>query len=463
MRRGTTAALSAPERGTRLAAVACVGLVVLVGAAVTAWGTVGSDAWWPVALGDHIRAGGTVPDGIPFAAAPTQAWVNTTVVGQIMLSLVGAAGSVGLLAAQCFSVTVTLALLGWDAMRRGGSQPRTFLALLLFAIGAVPALLIARVQLLSLIPFALVLLVLRREHENPSARIWFVPLTLAVWGNLHGAVLIGVAVSGCYLAFSRLRLEPLRAVAVGIACLLATCANPGLVRAPSYYVGVFGGEATSDSSGMWGRPDLGNPFDLAMVACTLGLVLLAARRRVPLWEWVVVAGLTAGTVIASRNGVWLLAFLVGLAAAPARDEAPDRPDRERPNGRVWMALSVGVTALLATTLLFARAPALHSHDRDVALAADAAGGRVVLAPEPLSEQLAAAGARVWVSNPLDAFDGPDQSAYLAFLRGDGPAASRAFEAAGVIITAAASDDLALYREHGYTKARQVGSLLVLSR
>ena len=463
MRRSTTTTLLRSGRGAGLGAVACVAFIVLVGAAVAAWGTVGSDAWWPVALGNDIRAGGAVPQGVPFAAAPTQDWVNTTVVGQLVLSLVGSAASTGMLAAQCFSVTVTLCLLAWDTLRRGNSPLRTCVVLALFVLGAAPALLIARMQLLSLMPFALLLVLLRREHESPSARIWFVPLLLAAWANLHGAVLIGVAVSGCYVVFSRLRVEPFRAALVGMACLLATCANPGLLRAPSYYLGVLGGEATSDPSGMWGRPELSNPFDLAMLACTLGLLLMALRRRVSLWEWVAVAGLAAGTFVASRNGVWLLGFLVGVAAAPARRDAVEPTPAANAGRHVGPALAIGAAALVAGSLLLLRTPSLQANDRDVTDAAEAAAGRVVLAPEPLSEQLAAAGARIWVSNPLDAFHSVDQAAYLAFLRGDGQAASRAFAAADAIITTTASTDLALYEQEGFHTRRHVGSLLVLTR
>ena len=51
----------------------------------------------------------------------------------------------------------------------------------------------------------MVLLVLRSQQRRPSRGIWLVVPLTAIWGNLHGAVLVGVAVIGCYLLFSRLR------------------------------------------------------------------------------------------------------------------------------------------------------------------------------------------------------------------------------------------------------------------
>jgi hypothetical protein len=458
----------------RAADLACAAVFVLLVAGVAAVATTGSDAFWPVALGDRIRASGSVPEGVPFAAAPTSGWVNTTALGQLVLSVVGSAGTLGLLAAQVVSVAVTLGLVAWDALRRGAPAARTALVLTVLAIGAATSLLVARVQLLSLVPFALLLVLLRSEHDRPSRRLWLVVPLLALWGNLHGAVLVGVAVTGCHLLFSRLRRDPVEAVLVGIGSLVAACANPGLWRAPQYYLGVLGGEATSDASGMWGRPDPANPFDLAMVVAAIVLGAMAYRRRRPAWEYVAVAGLAAGTVIASRNAVWLLLFLAGSAAASSASRIEPGPAAEPGRGPlprragasgvgVGSAVVVLVGVLVASAILAVRAPGLHRHDLDVAAAARAAAGRVVLAPEPLSEELAAAGATVWVSNPLDAFGSGDQAAYLAFLRADATAAARALEQADVVIALDGSSQALLALAHGYRATTRVGPYEVLAQ
>ena len=54
---------------------------------------------------------------------------------------------------------------------------------------------------------------------------------------------------------------------------------------------------------------LSGPAPFAVV-----LGLLAVRRRLSLWEYVVLVGLAVGTVVAARNGVWLLLFLAAPAA-----------------------------------------------------------------------------------------------------------------------------------------------------
>ena len=462
------AATRAPAASGPVALWACVAPVAAIVAVLT---RTGSDAFWPVALGSHIRESGAVPAGVPFAAAPSSGWVNTTVLGQLVFSLIGSAGTMGLLAAQTVSVAATLSLIALDALRRGARPARAIFVIACLAVGAATAFLVARVQLLSLVPFALLLLLLRFDYERPSRRIWFVVPLLALWGNLHGAVLIGVAVTGCYLLFSRLRRDPGPAVCLGIATLAASCANPGLWRAPAYYLGVLGGEATSDASGMWGRPDLGNPFDLMMVATAVVLVVMAVRRRRPVWEYVALAGLAAGTVTASRNAVWLLLLAAGAAAASRPPAAPQTDDtagdRRAARDLRRNTLMAGTVALLGvvvvTSVLALRAPSLRAGDDDVAAAARAASGRVVLAPEPVSEQLAASGATVWVSNPLDAFETQDQSSYLAFQRGDEVGATRALEQAEVVIAPTGSVHAAMALARGYTELEHTGPYSILVR
>jgi hypothetical protein len=122
-----------------------------------------------------------------------------------------------------------------------------------------------------------------------------------------------------------------------------------------------------------------------------------------------------------------------------------------------------VGVLVASAILAVRAPGLHRHDLDVAAAARAAAGRVVLAPEPLSEELAAAGATVWVSNPLDAFGSGDQAAYLAFLRADATGATRALEQADVVIALDGSSQALLALAHGYRATTRVGPYEVLAQ
>jgi hypothetical protein len=55
----------------------------------------------------------------------------------------------------------------------------------------------------------------------------------------------------------------------------------------------------------------------------------------------------------------------------------------------------------------------------IARALAAAHGRPILAEPATAEQIAQAGGRVWISNPLDAFRKSDQRRYLDWLQGRG--------------------------------------------
>lgn len=65
-------------------------------------------------------------------------------------------------------------------------------ALLLVRVGALPVLTVIRVQNWALLFFPLLLLLVTAQARRPDRRIWWAPVLVAVWGNLPGAVLLGV-------------------------------------------------------------------------------------------------------------------------------------------------------------------------------------------------------------------------------------------------------------------------------
>jgi hypothetical protein len=376
--------------------------------------SIGADTYWAVALGRDIVHNGSVPDGIPFASASSSGWPNVPVLGELVLAALAAPGPIGIVVAQLVLDAIALILLAVGARRAGAGGP-TAIAIALVALGALPALASVKMQLFSLALIPLLLLLLRADRRRPSRRIWWVVLLIAVWGNLHGAVLLGVAVTGAYLLFSRLRVRPVETVAVGVAALLALAVNPALLRTFHYYAGVLGNEAARRGTELWARPNPANLFDLLLIVAGVVLVALALWSRPPIWEVVATIGLLVGTISSARHGVWLLM----LCAAPAALRLTRRP---RTTEEASLAIPI-VAALVAvvgsTALLLPRLDALNpSGNPDlIAVTKQVAQGRVVLADEPVAESLAAEGVRIWMSNPVDAFRQNDQAAYLDFVSG----------------------------------------------
>jgi hypothetical protein len=370
--------------------------------------TVAADSRWLAALGKVILDRGSIPDGVPFATAGSHGWPNVPVVAEVVFrALFAVPGDRGAQAAQVAAVAAMLALLAVDMRRAGAGDRASFWVLLVLMPTGFAAVVAIRAQLFSLALLPLLALLLRAEDRQPSRRIWLVVPLLAAWSNLHGAALTGAAVAGAYLLLGRARREPLLAVGVLAASLLALCLTPALWHTPSYYRGVLENEAARQGFGLWAPIGL-NAIDLVLAAGLIFLCLFAVRGRPPLWEVVALAGLAVLTIRAARGGI----FLAELAAVPAalglRGPTVSRPRLGAPVIAAFALLTVAALARgpLSTT-------ATHSlMSRTLA----AAGGTPVLAQDALAEQVALDGGRVWLSNPIDAFSRDDQRTYVDWLR-----------------------------------------------
>jgi hypothetical protein len=396
-----------------------VRLTALVACFVTAicalLATVGADADWLAALGREIAHSWSIPGGVPFAAASSAGWHNVPVLGELIFHALQAGfGERGLVFAQLAAVVACLWLLSIDLRRGRIADAPAALVLFLTAFAAAPALLVVRSQVFSLALFPLLVLLLREEARRQSRRVWLlVPLT-ALWTNLHGGVLLGVAVAGAYLIFSRARNERLVAAGVLGGMVIALFATPALGQTAGYYRGVIGSQAAAHGEGMWRPLSLGAPFDVVFLLVAIPLVVLALSSRPALWEVVVMAGLAVAAVRASRNEVWLALFI----AVPAA--------RALAGSRQWRAAAVpkGAASALAGLLVLvaiiglARTPApAGATPRLLTAAARYAGRTPILADGVDAEALALAGHRILIGNPLDAFSSREQRLYLDWLAG----------------------------------------------
>jgi hypothetical protein len=386
-------------------------LAVALGAALTAvGGTIGADARWLAALGRIIVDRGEIPNGVPYASAPSAGWHNVPVLAELILrGLVSGAGDRGLLGAQVVAVAAALAILAWDLRRSGADTLAGAVVLLMVMIGSLPVLVIVRSQLFSLLLFPVLIALLRAETRSPGLRVWFLVPLFALWSNLHGAVLVGLAVAGSYLIFELGRRQLLLAVSVLVASAVAICATPALQHTPDYYRRLLQNEAARRGEGLWAPLSLTSGFDLLLLAAAIALLLFAVRARPRLWEIVVLGALAVLTIRTARSGVWLLFFAATPAACGLRLQSP-RPLRlAAPAFAVAGAIVVlGVARGPIST--GAGEPLLHE-------ALCRAAGTPILADGVPSEQVALAGGRVWMSNPLDAFDRRDQRVYLDWLAG----------------------------------------------
>ncbi len=394
-------------RSNELAVLAtCVAAVVAL-AALPA--SVGADARWLAALGHLVASHHAIPAGVPFAADAAAHWPNVPVLAELIFYwLERALGDQGLVLAQLLAVAVATALLMRDSLSGGANPGGTARAAGLAAIGSITGLAIARGQLFSIALLPLVCLILRRESRNPSRRIWAVVPLLAVWANLHGAVLIGLALVLCYLLLERVRTQRLVAAAVALASVAAVCLTPSLLHTLDYYRGVLANAAAARGQGMWAPLSPTAPQDVLLIlaAVVLGWKFIAARPR--LWEWAAAGALLVMTIHASRSGMWLLFFMTPTAA------------RGLKAFRAWerMVPVAAATAVGAIGFALVRGPVQDgASPRLVSRALSLSHGLPILAGEGIDEQVSLAGGSILIGNPIDAFSRSDQNRYLDWLSG----------------------------------------------
>ena len=388
-------------------------LAVAAGSALCASAAaVGADARWLAALGGTIARAGRIPSSIPYAAAPSHDWVNVPVLGELVFHWLEAlGGDRGLVAAQAIAVAATLTLVLRDMRAAGASDGARALVIVGIPFAAVSALFVVRAQLLSLPLFALLVLLLRAEARRASLRVWLIVPLVALWSNLHGAVLLGLLVVTAYLLLERIKRDRWLALGVLVGSWGALFATPALARTGDYYLGVLHGEPAASGFGLWATLSLRNPLDVLFVAVVVPLLWFAVRAQPRRWELACLALLAASAVHVGRNSVWLVLFVAAPAAAGIRFR------RSRPAPGVLVACAWAVPILLVVTA-FVRTPAQAV--AGPVLRADAArlaAGKPILADAEDAEQLALDGRRVWIANPIDAFDRRDQKLYLSWLRG----------------------------------------------
>jgi hypothetical protein len=426
------------------------GLAVAFGAGVCALlATVGADARWLAALGRAIAAHGSIPVGVPYAAAPSGDWVNAPVLGELVFhGLQALGGDRGLVLAQVVATTTALVLLGFGLRRTGAADAARAIVLLLVFFAALPSFIVVRAQLFSLVLFCALLLLLRTEALAPSRRIWLLVPLFALWANLHGAVLVGFAVAGAYLLLERLPREPRLAVSVLCCSAVALFLTPAFGSTGEYYLGVLRSEAALRGEGLWAPLSLHSPFDVTFVVFALPLVVLALRGGLQRWELVCIAAFIGLTVHAGRNAIWLVCLLAAPAAAGlGRRFLPTLGVSKR-----TLALCAWVPALF---LLLGLAQPPHQSgagERVRAQAAKLAAGRPILADGIDAEQLALDGQRVWIGNPLDAFSRRDQRLYLDWLDANPAGDALLGEASVVLVSRGSPAQRRLARDPAYRRA-----------
>lgn len=238
-----------------------------------------------------------------------QRWINHEWLSEVLFALAySAAGAMGLNLLRLAVGLGTLAICYAWLCR----QP----LILLLALPAIHyGLATVRPQLFTYLLFAVVLSALVAAEEGRWRRLWLLPPVFALWANLHGGFLAGLAVVFVWGAFHAADWR--RVLPVWLLCVLATWVNPYGVELWAFLLRT----ATLPRAdiGEWQPPRL---FSVAGAVYTLLLVIGLLRKRRALALLAVFVVLAVAPWVAVRHlplfglGVLMLAGDVGIKAPP---------------------------------------------------------------------------------------------------------------------------------------------------
>jgi hypothetical protein len=330
------------------------------------------DSWWALRAGQdmwhshHILMTETWSYTAQGAYWPNHEWLwqvlayGTYAVGGLAL--------VTLLNAAAALAAVALA-------RPDGAAQRADAAALAFFMVPVMLTMAVRPQALSLLLFVITLRLVLRE------RWWPLPLITLVWANLHGGVVIGVAVIGAgaavavvrgVLAHEHRRMRP--AIAALLASAAATLATPMGVHLWTF-IPASVAQAKRDGVAEWASMLSLEPVPLVFWAVVASIALLAVVRRDRLTSWALqvaaltAAGCAAETAISRRNLPFFALAAMVLVIGLLRNDRT-RANDAVPRGRTIIGLWFAGAAAVTIGMVAAPVAALGTHPiRSAAVAA----------------------------------------------------------------------------------------------
>jgi hypothetical protein len=283
------------------------------------------DFWWHLKTGEFIVQQHRLPVPDPFSyttagAKPGYAgeeqtrYFNLTHewLAQAALYLVYALGgfpAVVLLRALLLSAACLLA--GGIAARRTGSAWWGLAAAL--AAGSVAVMFATDRPTLVSFLFTMVFIACLEWRRG----LWTLPVLALIWANCHGGFFVGWMVCGAYCAEALVRRVPdaRRLLVVSGAAVLLSGVNPnGFAIVPTLLR--YQQSAMTSVNLEWRHAELwGDPYgyDLLLYACVP--ILIMARKRVRISDWILFAFFAYASLTAFRNEIYIGLFAPILIAA----------------------------------------------------------------------------------------------------------------------------------------------------
>ena len=273
------------------------------------------DFWWHLKTGQYLVERHSLPSPDPFAyttASAHDAYAGEAITRHFNLThewlaqamfygVYRAAGFPGIVLFRALLLTVFCGIAGWIVFLRTHWLYRAIATSLLAAAVAVRFAL-DRPFLFTFLFLALTLLVLETRRH-----LWLLPAILLVWANCHGGFFLGWIALAIYTLRNR-RLWPYAAGAVLISGL-----NPNGFHVLEVLT-AYRGSGMQSKLLEWAPPRLWPPSVFSLLLAGAVAVLMWARRRVTVTDWLLLAAFAAAALAAERNTV-LIGFLAPILIA----------------------------------------------------------------------------------------------------------------------------------------------------
>ena len=154
------------------------------------------DIWGHVKFGQDILQSGSITDRDPYSYLTSgQVWINHEWLTEVIFAAVFAlGGSPALILMKAGLTFLTLGLVYWHLLRHSLSALRGGIVLM-FAVHLVsPAVRFIRPHTFTYLLFVVTLLLLDQADRGRRRWLWGIPIVFALWANLHGGVLAGLAI-----------------------------------------------------------------------------------------------------------------------------------------------------------------------------------------------------------------------------------------------------------------------------